>query len=234
MQSNQFLIIDGPQGALIDPGGELVFSELSAAVAKEIPLDKLDYIIASHQDPDVIASLGSWVSQTDATVVCSRLWIRFLPHLLPRHLGDSLSERCLALADRGDELPLGRSVIKVVPAHFLHSVGNFQFYDPVSRILFSGDMGASILRSEVDRPIESWAEFRKHIPYMRPFHQRYMASNKVCRLWAEAVRKLDLEMVVPQHGRAFKGPEAIGDFLHWISHLACGVDLATSEHYEIP
>lgn len=111
-------------------------------------------------------------------------------------------------------------MIKAVPARFLHCVGSFHSYDPVSKILLSGDTGASMLRSDVDRPIETWAGFRKHIALMRPFHQSCMASNGVSRLWAGAVSQL------------FRGPQAIGDVIRWISHLACGVDLAPSEHYE--
>jgi len=38
-------------------------------------------------------------------------------------------------------------------------------------------------------------------------HQRYMVSNKVCRLWVNMIRKLDVQMMVPQHGRPFEGPE---------------------------
>ena len=32
----------------------------------------------------------------------------------------------------------------MIPAHFLHSAGNFQVYDPVSKVLYTGDLGASI------------------------------------------------------------------------------------------
>ena len=42
---------------------------------------------------------------------------------------------------------MGDSSVRALPAHFMHSVGNFSFYDPVSRILFSGDVGASIVPS---------------------------------------------------------------------------------------
>ena len=35
---------------------------------------------------------------------------------------------------------------------------------------------------------------------MEAFHKRYMASNKACRLWAEMVAQMDVEMLVPQHG----------------------------------
>ncbi|KAF1028020.1 MAG: hypothetical protein GAK29_00319 [Acinetobacter bereziniae] len=54
-------------------------------------------------------------------------------------------ERLIELPDQGGSIPLGETRIIVVPAHFLHSVGNFQFYDPISKILFSGDMGHLLL-----------------------------------------------------------------------------------------
>ncbi|WP_348393518.1 MBL fold metallo-hydrolase, partial [Streptococcus pneumoniae] len=54
-------------------------------------------------------------------------------------------DRLIELPDRGQVIQLGESKLVIVPAHFLHSVGNFQFYDPVAKILFSGDMGASIV-----------------------------------------------------------------------------------------
>jgi len=231
VQANQFLIIDGSHEALLDPGGDLTFTALSMEIGKHIDVRNLDYLIASHQDPDIIASLSSWVSRTDARIVCSKLWARFLPHLLPGYMGQQVSSRVMALQDGGGDIPLGDSIIKAVPAHFLHSVGNFQFYDPVSKILFSGDMGASIVEEGADQPVEN---FEAHVPMMEGFHKRYMCSNKACRLWANMVRGMDIDMIVPQHGRSFKGPEMIGKFLDWISTLECGVDLLTQDNYRLP
>jgi flavorubredoxin len=231
VQANQFLLIDGTHEALLDPGGDLTFTALSMEIGKHIDIRKLDYLIASHQDPDIIASLSSWVSRTDARIVCSKLWARFLPHLLPGYMGQQVSSRVQALEDGGADIPFGSSVIKAVPAHFLHSVGNFQFYDPVSKILFSGDMGASIVEEGADQPVD---DFEAHIPMMEGFHKRYMCSNKACRLWANMVRGMDIDMIVPQHGRSFRGGEMIGKFLDWISTLECGVDLLTQDNYKVP
>ncbi|MCY1531040.1 hypothetical protein D9M68_662510 [compost metagenome] len=116
-----------------------------------------------------------------------------------------------------------------MPAHFLHSVGNFQLYDPVSRILFSGDMGASLVDDAT--PVR---DFVNHVPNMEGFHRRYMASNRICRLWAEMVRGMDVEMIVPQHGRPFVGREMISAFLYWIENLECGIDLMGPDDYRLP
>lgn len=221
VQANQFLIIDGKQSALIDPGGALLYTPLSLAVSRYLPLRELTYVMASHQDPDIIGSVDRWLLYTPATIVCSRLWGRFIPHGVPHYQKDTGADRYLLLPDKGGDIPLGTTSIRAVPAHFLHSVGNFQFFDPVSRILFSGDMGASMVDSDY-KPV---TDFDAHVPTMAGFHKRYMASNKVCRLWAKRVRALAPAMIVPQHGLPFADPVTIGRFLDWIENLACGIDL---------
>lgn len=231
IQSNQFLIIHGDHDALIDPGGELTFTALSMELSRHIQIRDLEYIIASHQDPDIIASIASWLSRTNAKVVSSHLWSRFLPHLIPNYMDISLSERCICLPDSGGDIRLGDAVIKALPAHFLHSVGNFHFYDPIAKILFSGDVGASSIEGDTQAPV---SDFAAHIPAMRDFHRRYMVSNKACRLWANMIRDLDVQMIVPQHGPAFIGPQMIGQFLDWMSELKCGVDLMNQSHYCLP
>ncbi|WP_371923479.1 hypothetical protein [Pseudomonas sp. OIL-1] len=97
------------------------------------------------------------------------------------------------------------------------------------RILFSGDMGASMLDDA-----EPVSDFLAHVSSMEGFHRRYMAGNKACRLWANMIRSLQPEMIVPQHGRPFVGPAMIKAFLDWISQLQCGLDLLDQEDYRIP
>ena len=76
--------------------------------------------------------------------------------------------------------------------------------------------------------------FKEHIPNMLGFHKRYMVSNKVCRLWVDMIRTLDVEVIVPQHGRPFVGKEMIDEFLKWFEQLECGIDNLFSAHYSIP
>ena len=80
VQANQFLIVDDGTGAIIDPGGNLAFNELFLAMSKHFAPSKLAYVIASHADPDIIASLDRWMTSTKASRVISRVWERFAPH----------------------------------------------------------------------------------------------------------------------------------------------------------
>ncbi len=109
-----------------------------------------------------------------------------------------------------------------MPAHFLHSVGNFSFFDPVSRILFSGDVGSSMISRGVPfAPAENFADY---VHRMEAFHRRYMGSQRVAKMWADMVRRLDHEMIVPQHGLPMDR-WSIPAFLDWLSDLRCGIDL---------
>jgi len=76
---------------------------------------------------------------------------RFIPHGVPFYQKNAGADRYLLPPDEGSDIPLGRTRARALPAHFLHSVGNFQFYDPISRILFSGDLGASAPASSIGR-----------------------------------------------------------------------------------
>ncbi len=231
--SNQFLIINGDEAAVIDPGGDLTFSPLTMGIVKYIRLTNIRYVIGSHQDPDIIASMPRWLIHLDDTkLLIPKLWERFLPHynsaFTKGRLKQSLSERLMTIPDRGGYYPLGDSGIVAMPAHFLHSVGNFQFYDPISKILFSGDMGASLL-GDSGNAVKS---FHTHISHMEGFHRRYMTSKKATRLWANAVRDLEVSMMVPQHGYRFEGQKVFHEFLDWISNLDCGIDLFDEQSYQ--
>ncbi len=232
VQANQFLIVSDGEGALIDPAGNMTYNALIMGMQRHFPFKNLKYIFASHQDPDIIASLNKWLAATACTVLVSSLWERFIPHFctLSRTEG-----RILGIPDAGLVIPMRDSQITAVPAHFLHAEGNFQFYDSKSRILFSGDMGASLVHHDsVPEPITSKSQCIAHLPKMEAFHRRYMVSNKVCRFWVSMVRGMQVDMLVPQHGRWFKGPEAINTFLDWVQDLRCGIDLFTQEHYKLP
>ena len=90
----------------------------------------------------------------------------------------------------------------------------------MSKILYSGDLGASLGMDYIYVP-----DFDAHLQYMEGFHQRYMGGNVVMRAWADMVRDLDIDIIAPQHGAAFKGAEMCGRFIDWCANLECGPDL---------
>lgn len=225
VQANQHLLVHDKSAMILDPGGHKVYSKVMAATRGLLGPIELETVFLSHQDPDVVAAVNGWLMTTDATAYVSALWIRFVPHFGLDHL---VEDRLKPIADEGMKLPLGSSYVIAVPAHFLHSPGNHQIYDPVSKILYSGDLGASLGQSYVMVP-----DFEAHRKYMDGFHRRFMSGGRAMRTWANTIRSLDIETIAPQHGAIFRGRDMVKRFIAWAENMTCGVD-TLPDAYPIP
>lgn len=218
IDTNQYLLRTGSQALLMDPGGIELFAPMLAAILREVPLEEVTDIFASHQDPDIISSLGLWdQALPEARLHSPWLWEGFI-----RHFGMN-NITYAPIPDSGGTLSLGGVDIEMVPAHYLHSSGNFHLYDPHAKVLMSGDVGAAL--EGADAPMEV-DDFEAHIPRMRHFHQRWMPSNRAKQDWIDRVRKLDIEIMAPQHGRIFTG-DNIPRFLDWFEALEVGVAISS-------
>jgi flavorubredoxin len=214
VQANQHLIVAGGEALLLDPGGHKVYTKLIAAMAGQLAPAKLTHLFFSHQDPDIVAAANGWLMMTDATAYLSELWIRFLQHF---GVDDLVIKRVRGIPDPGMNLQLGDTELKLIPAHFLHSPGNFQVWDPVAKVLYTGDLGASL-----GQPGMEVGDFDAHVQYMAGFHRRYMASPVAMKGWAAMARTLDIEVIAPQHGALFVGKERVRRFIDWVDGLECG------------
>jgi flavorubredoxin len=219
VQSNQHVIVHGDSGMILDPGGHKVYGKVLAETFAVLGRAKLRHIFLSHQDPDIVAAINGWLMTTDAEAHVSSLWVRFVPHF---GLDRLVADRLRAIPDEGTIFDLAGAKLLALPAHFLHSEGNFQLYDPTSKILYSGDLGASI-----GMDYREVTDFDAHLRYMEGFHRRYMCSRVVMRAWADMVRGLDIEIIAPQHGALFRGKGMVKKFIDWCADLECGVDLIT-------
>jgi len=214
IDTNQYLVISKNNALLMDPGGIELFSAMLAEVIKQVPADKITHLFASHQDPDIISSLGLWDQALPSAILHSPwIWEGFIRHFGMENITYA------PIDDDGGELKIDNVSLEYIPAHYLHSSGNFNIYDKEAKILMSGDIGAAL--EAVDAPIFV-DDFEQHIPKMKMFHQRWMPSNKAKNDWVSRVRKLDIEMLCPQHGRIFTG-DNVKRFLDWFEGLEVGI-----------
>ena len=226
VQSNQHVIIHGNQAMILDPGGHKVYNKVMAELNSILGESAtLRYILLSHQDPDIVAACNGWLMTTEADAYTSALWHRFIPHF---GLDGLVQDRLKPVPDEGMRLDLNGCPMALLPAHFLHSAGNFQAYDPVAKILYTGDLGASIGQDYIEV-----SDFDAHLQYMEGFHRRYMASQKAMAAWANMVRDLEIEIIAPQHGAFFRGKEMVSRFIDWCENLECGIDLLANS-FKIP
>ncbi len=213
IDTNQYLIKNQDRSLLLDPGGIEIFASMLSAVLHHVPVDQITDLFASHQDPDIISSLGLW----DQALPSGRLHAPWIWESFIRHFGLK-KIKYEPIPDAGGYLNLGSLKLHLIPAHYLHSSGNFHVYDPTAKILMSGDVGAALEPPGTEMFVN---DFDEHITHMKMFHQRWMPSNRAKNDWIQRVRKLDINILAPQHGRLFKG-EDVGRFLDWFEALEVG------------
>lgn len=216
IDTNEYLVVHAGKGMMLDPGGIEIFPQVVTAVSRRIALDDVEVLFASHQDPDILSSLSLWVKLCpQALTYVPQIWAGFIRHF-------SRDANFRVVPDGGGTIDLGGSRdLQIVPAHYLHSSGNFSVYDPRARILWTGDIGSALLPADAASVFVT--DFDRHTSYMEGFHRRWMPSPKARDRWIDRVAQLDVAMICPQHGAVFEG-EQVGRFLQWFADL----DLASA------
>ncbi len=214
VDTNEFLIVNGNQAILTDPGGMEIFAAVISAISAEYDPRKIVQLFASHQDPDIVSSLALWLDfNPKLKCYVSWLWASFIPHFG----GDG--ETFVPIPDEGMPILLGNLPLEAVPAHYLHSSGNFHLYDHKARILFTGDVGAALLPHDENGLFVE--DFDNHIKYAEGFHRRWMGSNEAKLDWCRRVDQLEIDMLCPQHGAIYQGAD-VKRFINWFAELKVG------------
>jgi flavorubredoxin len=215
IDTNEYLITSGEKALLADPGGMEIFPAVFSAISAECDPGMIGHVFSSHQDPDIISSLALWLDFNPALrCYLSWLWSSFIPHFG----GDAAT--FIPIPDKGMPIPLGGLTLQAVPAHYLHSSGNFQLYDPTAKILFSGDVGAALLPPDENELFVG--DFDRHIRHAEGFHRRWMGSNEAKRDWCERVARMPIDMLCPQHGAIYSGQD-VERFINSFAELKVGV-----------
>jgi flavorubredoxin len=212
---NVYLVRDGDEAILVDPGNRNFFPQVRDRVAQIIQPQQVTGMILCHEDPDVAASMVDWLDINPA------LWVMTTPRteiLLP-HYGRS-GYRYWDVSEKPRyDLPSGAS-LKFVEAPFMHFPGAFVTYDTASRYLFSGDIWAAL---DLDWTL-TVSSFEDHVPKMNLFHLDYMASNLAARGFVKRIEDLEIDAILPQHGSII-GPQHVPAALDYMRNLRCGTDI---------
>jgi len=213
IDTNEYAMVTPDEVMLTDPGGLEIFPAVFAAVAGELDANRIAHIFASHQDPDVISSLALWL-HFNPQIKChlSWLWQSFIPHF------GGEQDTFRPIPDEGRLVTVGGADLRAVPAHYLHSSGNFHLYDEEARLLFSGDVGAALLPPTSGLFV---TDFDTHIRHAEGFHRRWMGSNDAKRDWCDRVAAMQIDFLCPQHGAIYRGAD-VARFIEWFASLDVG------------
>ena len=212
---NTYLVRDGDEAIIVDPGNRAFFDQVRSRVAQIMPPEKVTGQILCHQDPDVGASMVDWLDLNPNMKVISTP----RTHVLLPHYGKLTYPAFEVNEKTGYPLPSGGE-LRFIEAPFLHFPGAFVTYDTTSRFLFSGDIWAA-LDINWSLVVES---FDEHIPAMDLFHLDYMASNVAARGFANKLDGMDIEAILPQHGSIIPRKH-VAAAIEYMRELRCGLDI---------
>jgi flavorubredoxin len=215
MHCNPYLLIDGDEAVLFDPGSIPEFPIIMRKIIDLINPEKISLIVAAHQDPDVCANLPiveDLIGRKDLKVAGHSNTIRLIHHL-------GLSSTFYTVDEHNYiyTLKSGR-VLSFHPTLYLHAPGAITTYDAKTKSLFSSDLFGAV--------DNEWSLFDSiKFPHdMDSFHQTYMPNNQVLRFGLKNIEHLDISRILPQHGSIIEGANVQIAFEH-LKLLRCGIDL---------
>ncbi|HVZ31590.1 MAG TPA: MBL fold metallo-hydrolase [Polyangiaceae bacterium] len=214
IDTNEYVVSNGAEAILTDPGGQEIFPAVFSALSVDFDPRRITHIFSSHQDPDVISSLALWLAfKPSLRCYASWLWSSFIPHF------GGNPDTIIDLPDEPTTIQVGSQTLQTVPAHYLHSSGNLQLYDPAAKILFAGDIGAALLPADEHGLFVK--DFDRHVRYAEGFHRRWMGSEQAKLDWCERASHMAIDMLCPQHGAIYQGAD-VGRFINWLADLKIG------------
>ena len=212
---NTYLIVDGQEAIIVDPGGHGSYEFVKKRVAQILPVEKVIALIVCHQDPDVAASITDWLAYDPKITIITSVRTNIL---LP-YYGRS-DYTFFNINENPTWLFLSGRQLKFIESPFLHFPGAFTTFDVISGFLFSGDVWASI---DMDWHLVV-DDFHQHELKLSLFHIDYMAGNIAARGFVNRLKHLELNAILPQHGSIIPRKH-VQRALEYLRELKCGLDL---------
>jgi flavorubredoxin len=215
---NVYLIGDGEEWILVDPGSRAHFPQVKESISTIVSPEKITGAIICHQDPDVAASLIDWLAINPAMkgYTTPRTNV-LLPYYDIEYEYVDVEENSIITLPSGAEL-------QFIAAPFLHFPGAFTTYDRATQALFSGDIWAA-LDSDWSLVV---TDMEAHRDSMDLFHMDYMASNTACRGFVRQLDGIEIDAILPQHGSIIAS-NFVKEGLDYLENVRCGTDLIYPE-----
>ncbi len=215
-QCHVYLIKNGDNSILIDPGSMITFPVVLEKITSIISLRDIKYIIMHHQDPDIVGcytTLEALMPPNERYIVT-----HWRSEMLLKHY--QWKTPFLLIDENNWYLKVGERELEFVFTPYAHFPGAFCTYDKKSGILFSSDLFGGIT-SEFELYAKS---ADKYFEAAKPFHKHYMPNKEVLNYALLQVKKKKPKLIAPQHGSIIK-EEMIESLINKLSSLDCGLYL---------
>ncbi len=222
-QCHPYLIKNGDESILIDPGSMLEFKETVRKVKSVIDMKSIKYIVLHHQDPDLVAAvpeIEKLIHRDDLLIVThSRMSLLIKHYLVTSDYYEIDKNKNQLITSNGYKL-------EFLTTPYCHSPGAFVSYEPRTKTLFSGDIFGGIE--------ESWEFYAKedYFEKAKQFHEEYMPSKDIFNYALSKIEKLDINLIAPQHGSIIE-KKYISDLIQKMKNLDCGLYIEDKYNREL-
>lgn len=207
---NAYLIQD-EKTALIDAVKEPYAENLLRHIAELTPLEKVDYIVCNHAEPDHAGAMAIVVEALpQATIICNKK----CKAALDKHF-DTEGWKFQVVAD-GETLSLGKRTLQFIDTPMVHWPESMFTYVVEEKILFSmdafGQHYATSFRFDESYPLDiTMYEARTYYAnIVMPFGKNVLRT-------LERVADLDIKMIAPSHGLIWRKDVAaiVNEYSNW-------------------
>lgn len=222
-QCHVYLIENGDQSVLVDPGSSLTINETLRKIESIIPFNHIRYFICHHQDPDITAAmprLDTMITRSDAVLLSHWRTIALLKHY-------NLNIRLQCVEQLGWKLDIGGRELEFIFTPYLHFPGSICTFDHGSNILFSSDIFGGFT--------EHWqllATDESYFDAIKMFHEHYMPSQEILHHGLTKIERYPARLIAPQHGSIIP-QHLIAYIINQLKTLDCGTYLLTQSNSDI-
>ncbi|WP_345993083.1 ATP-binding protein [Sulfurimonas sp. HSL-1716] len=222
-QCHPYLIKNGNESILIDPGSMLEFDETVRKIKTICDMGSIKYIILHHQDPDLAAAvpeIEKIINRDDLLIVTHSRMSALIKHYL-------VTSKYYEI-DKHDNVLITSNNFRLdfLTTPYCHSPGAFVSYEAKTKTLFSGDIFGGIEESWEFYADETYFEKAKR------FHQEYMPSKDIFNYALSKIEELDIDLIAPQHGSIII-KKYIPDLIQKMKDLDCGLYIEEKYNLEL-
>jgi len=177
---------------------------------KSLSLEKIDYIISNHAEPDHSGAIRDVLAiYPDAKIVCTEKCKEILINLF------HIAPETFMVVTNESSIDLGGRTLNFIPAAWVHWPETMFTYLKEDEILFTCDfLGNHIASSEV----YSTKDSRVYNAAKRYYAEIMMPFRKIIKRHLEAIEKLDVSLIATSHGLIYDDPDFIlNAYKDWVS-----------------
>ncbi len=216
-QCHVYLIRNGEESILIDPGSMITFPVVLEKIFKVLPLKNIKYIIFHHQDPDIVGCFSTlealFPKDKERFIVTHWRSKTLLKHYMWK--------TPFYLIDKHDwQLQAGDRKLEFIFTPYAHFPGAFCTFDPKTKTLFSSDIFGAIS----DTFFLFAEDNEEYYEGLKLFHKHYMPSRLILNHALERIMRKDPKLIAPQHGSIIE-KSMIDRVFKQLKDLNCGLYL---------